>query len=263
MLIAQRTRRDLILAYVVVLAAGWVLAYTFAAIAHRIQHAWLSPAYLLLPINLISFYLMPLSAAGILGIALRVSGWRRTTVIALLLVIAYTTGRLFYWLNVASQVSNQAAMDDLVAARPPAFWAVSLLGFGAFVALATVIFRTFGDVVAITRPYKPLQPPSGTVLGRSDQMDWEAQHEARVARFPAAVREAHKHSSCHRAELLASELCGCFSCMAVYPPNDITDWVDDGQTALCARCGIDSVIGTSSGFPITVDFLEEMNRHFF
>ncbi len=70
-------------------------------------------------------------------------------------------------------------------------------------------------------------------------------------------------------------MAGCFHCCAVYPAHDIEEWVaePDGEleekaapdsTALCAKCGIDSVIGDASGFAITeVNFLKEMNRFWF
>jgi hypothetical protein len=79
---------------------------------------------------------------------------------------------------------------------------------------------------------------------------------------------AHEHSAGHRAELLGSKLCGCFYCLRTYSPAEITDWVDEnlngeGQTALCAKCGIDSVIGDLSGFPLTPDFLAAMNKRWF
>jgi hypothetical protein len=74
---------------------------------------------------------------------------------------------------------------------------------------------------------------------------------------------AHKHSSRHRAELESSEQCGCFYCFAIFPPSEIFDWIDDDRTALCPRCGIDSVIGTASGFPVTKEFLERMHGHWF
>lgn len=84
---------------------------------------------------------------------------------------------------------------------------------------------------------------------------------------------AHKRSSIHRAEVLASEICGCFHCRATFPPTEIEDWVDErpmgdgnsshGETALCPKCGIDSVIGSASGFPITPDLLRRMNAHWF
>jgi hypothetical protein len=75
---------------------------------------------------------------------------------------------------------------------------------------------------------------------------------------------AHKHSIRHRQELEASESCGCFYCLAVFEPSSIEVWVDEGDvTALCPECGIDSVIGSASGFPINRDFLERMKRHWF
>lgn len=73
---------------------------------------------------------------------------------------------------------------------------------------------------------------------------------------------AHRHSSNHRAELDSSTSCGCFHCLAIYPPAAITRWIG-AQTAMCPRCGIDSVIGDRSGYPITVDFLTAMQRHWF
>ena len=75
---------------------------------------------------------------------------------------------------------------------------------------------------------------------------------------------AHKHSSRHRAELEASEKCGCFYCLNIFAPSEIADWLEEGDgTALCPRCGIDSVIGSYSGYPITDSFLREMNRYWF
>jgi hypothetical protein len=78
---------------------------------------------------------------------------------------------------------------------------------------------------------------------------------------------AHRHSSRHRKEVLASEQCGCFYCLAIFPPSELEAWVDEweseGQTALCPRCGIDSVIGSESGYPITREFLQAMKNHWF
>ncbi len=74
---------------------------------------------------------------------------------------------------------------------------------------------------------------------------------------------AHKHSSNHHEELLKSDICGCFYCLEIYSPQEIQDWVDDDKCALCAKCGIDSVIGSASNYPITKDFLKEMKRYWF
>ncbi len=74
---------------------------------------------------------------------------------------------------------------------------------------------------------------------------------------------AHKPSIRHRAELEASNICGCFYCLSNYPPSEITQWIDDGQTALCPKCPVDSVIGSASGYPITREFLQRMHDHWF
>lgn len=83
---------------------------------------------------------------------------------------------------------------------------------------------------------------------------------------PDYVR-AHKQSMGNRDEVLASERCGCFYCLQIFLPADVNEWTDEkegvGQTALCPRCGIDAVIGSESGYPITADFLRLMKEHWF
>jgi len=44
------------------------------------------------------------------------------------------------------------------------------------------------------------------------------------------------------------------------PPNEIQDWTDDGDTALCPKCGIDSVIGSVSGYPICKGLISPVMR---
>jgi hypothetical protein len=98
-------------------------------------------------------------------------------------------------------------------------------------------------------------------------MSWHDDHWNRVAAFPADIQKAHGHSSDHRAEIAASTTCGCFYCCSIFPPEGIEEWVDEvdgiGQTALCPRCGIDSVIGDRGGFPISAEFLNRMKAHWF
>ena len=80
---------------------------------------------------------------------------------------------------------------------------------------------------------------------------------------------AHKFSIRHRAQIESSHVCACFHCKKTFTPDEIMDWIDDsapgmpGETALCPRCGIDSVIGSAAGFPLTAEFLAAMNRHWF
>lgn len=80
------------------------------------------------------------------------------------------------------------------------------------------------------------------------------------------LEEAHKHCSSHRNEILSSDRCGCFYCLQVFSPSEIEEWIEEdikgGETAICPKCGIDSVLG--SKFPIEdKQFLEEMNSKWF
>jgi hypothetical protein len=76
-------------------------------------------------------------------------------------------------------------------------------------------------------------------------------------------QEAHQLSIHHRTDILRSERCGCFYCLRIFLPSEIEEWVDDGQTALCPYCGIDSVLGSASGIEISQDFLGQMRERYF
>jgi hypothetical protein len=71
--------------------------------------------------------------------------------------------------------------------------------------------------------------------------------------------EAHRFSSHHRIALEKDIKCGCFYCLKIFNPSEITEWCDNEETALCPYCEIDSVIGENSGFPITEMFLKGMH----
>lgn len=78
---------------------------------------------------------------------------------------------------------------------------------------------------------------------------------------------AHKHHH-YWEEILNSRICGCFYCLETFRPDEIIEWhLEDesgiGQTALCPKCGIDSVIGSDSGYPIEHSFLKKMKDFWF
>ena len=83
------------------------------------------------------------------------------------------------------------------------------------------------------------------------------------------ARAAHKFSSNPKPELEKDRLCGCFYCLRIYSPSEIKEWlveetaIDWRGTAICPYCDVDSVIGESSGFPITREFMEEMHQVWF
>jgi hypothetical protein len=74
---------------------------------------------------------------------------------------------------------------------------------------------------------------------------------------------AHEWSSYHRETLKESNVCGCFYCLGFFLPSEIQIWTDDDETALCPKCGIDSVIGSVSGYPIEREFIKKMHDYWF
>jgi hypothetical protein len=77
-----------------------------------------------------------------------------------------------------------------------------------------------------------------------------------------------KHVGGNRKEIDASAECGCLFCLNIFPPKYIgeDDWVvehNGAETAMCPRCGIDEVIGSASGYPITPEFLEQLHQFSF
>lgn len=73
---------------------------------------------------------------------------------------------------------------------------------------------------------------------------------------------AHAFSIYNWSQLKIEQQCGCFFCRSIFNSKEITSYLSEG-TALCPYCGIDSVIGESSGFPITEKLLAEMQSYWF
>lgn len=46
----------------------------------------------------------------------------------------------------------------------------------------------------------------------------------------------------NRDRIASARQRGCYYCRATFAPQEIKEWVDDAQTALCPRCGIDAVL---------------------
>lgn len=76
--------------------------------------------------------------------------------------------------------------------------------------------------------------------------------------------DAHKYSINNKEMLQNDSVCGCFQCLQIFSPAEITEWIKDSMgTALCPYCSVDSVIGESSGYKITKEFLAKMKKHWF
>ncbi len=77
---------------------------------------------------------------------------------------------------------------------------------------------------------------------------------------PLYIRK-HDESSRHRKEVKAAGFIGCFFCLQISDATAIEDWIDDGDTALCPKCGIDSVIPVKNATYLKL--LKQMNHYWF
>ena len=88
-----------------------------------------------------------------------------------------------------------------------------------------------------------------------------------MPQYDAELEGQHRRSSNHREQILASAICGCFYCCETFAPTEIEEWVDEldgvGTTALCPRCGIDSVLGFERAEQVNPDFLRRMHGYWF
>jgi hypothetical protein len=76
-------------------------------------------------------------------------------------------------------------------------------------------------------------------------------------------KQLHLLSSKHRVVLTKSNLVGCFYCEEIYSPLQIVEWVDEDNTALCPKCGIDSVVPDSCSPNFGKELLVNMHKYWF
>lgn len=56
------------------------------------------------------------------------------------------------------------------------------------------------------------------------------------------LSESIGSSKKHRYLVERSFFCGCYSCEKIFLTGEITEWVDNGKTAVCPYCGTDAVL---------------------
>ena len=62
--------------------------------------------------------------------------------------------------------------------------------------------------------------------------------------------------------ILNSTSCGCFTCLTVFSPREVTNWREEqnGRTGLCPNCGSPTVLGdgTEEIKSIDTEFLKKV-----
>ncbi len=75
------------------------------------------------------------------------------------------------------------------------------------------------------------------------------------------IETFHKQSFKNRLILGIHKRCGCFFCMESFYLKEVKEWTDDGQTALCPNCDMDSVLPDDG--TLTLNDLMAMHHRWF
>lgn len=73
------------------------------------------------------------------------------------------------------------------------------------------------------------------------------------------------HTCCtnNRQTIAVSNRCYCFHCKASMDHGEITDYLEDGQTARCPHCGVDAIIPDGVDASINDDIIAQMHDYWF
>lgn len=77
------------------------------------------------------------------------------------------------------------------------------------------------------------------------------------------IEKLHSYSSHNKDLISKASKCYCFYCKHAFDSNEINNYIDDGQTALCPNCDIDSIIPDSIDEKINESIIDEMNKYWF
>jgi len=62
----------------------------------------------------------------------------------------------------------------------------------------------------------------------------------------------------NKNSLAMTNKAGCYYCNAIFKPEDIKEYTDQGETALCPLCEVDAVLPEIGTIKITEDYLKSV-----
>ena len=115
-------------------------------------------------------------------------------------------------------------------------------------AIIFLIFTTIA-VVGVVRRYK------GNYKSKI-RRTYSHEKESQLERLNA-------YSSHNKRYIAVSNKCYCFHCLACVDHSEITEYLDAGQTAICPKCGIASIIPDSIDDTVDEKIISEMHAYWF
>jgi hypothetical protein len=75
------------------------------------------------------------------------------------------------------------------------------------------------------------------------------------------ILDVPKRSFKNKSLIKSCNNCGCYNCKNIISSKEIKIWTDNWETAICPKCGIDSIIPESSDFKLNEEFLSEVHDY--
>ncbi|WPP52417.1 hypothetical protein [Catalinimonas niigatensis] len=66
----------------------------------------------------------------------------------------------------------------------------------------------------------------------------------------------------NQQDLMKSDKAGCYYCRKIYPASEVKEFLEEEATALCPKCGIDSVL-PDYVYDLSINNLRELHQFWF
>ena len=77
------------------------------------------------------------------------------------------------------------------------------------------------------------------------------------------LRQALHFATSNEKALKNAPKAGCYYCMSIFDASEVTEFLQQERTALCPKCGIDSVLPSTAPYELTQECLKELNAFWF
>jgi hypothetical protein len=88
-------------------------------------------------------------------------------------------------------------------------------------------------------------------------------YEVAVKMVDMKLEGLHKKSINNKSNIDSETLCGCFYCETIFLGDKVSNYIDEGQTALCPICNVDSVIASDKKEIVNQSILKAMHSKYF
>ena len=93
--------------------------------------------------------------------------------------------------------------------------------------------------------------------------DYPSDIDGRLEKKDDMLKDAHLHTASNATEFEGAKECGCICCRRIFSADEVEDFAEHGETAICPYCGCDSLIADLSGIKLTKELLSNLNKKYF